>query len=360
MECRRLGSRSRTRRQSPVQIVRLRTRRGETGPVGGLGTPRGGYRTCVTSLPKPRGELSDAVVARLRDQGHAGPLHVAAESRDDAAITLWTLHELSYRGFDDVDDDAERDPDLLAVRRDLEDRLEADLRRHWPGVPDGRELVADLHDWISEQDGPSLARHVQTEATEEQVLDLLRFRSVYHLKEADPTTWVIPRLPVAAKAALVELQYDEYGVGDPAKLHAHLFARGMEASGLRPEYGTYVDEAPCEFLDQNNALSMFGLQRRLRGAALGHLAAFEATSSLPSRRMAQGLERLGFPPAMVGYYTEHVEADAVHEQTALRDICGSLIAEEPLLEPDVWFGAWACLELENRSAGRLLGAWGAA
>ena len=196
--------------------------------------------------------------------------------------------------------------------------LEASLRARWPGPPSGVELGSGFFDWVAEHDGPSLARFVQSGATEEQVLDLLRFRSVYHLKEADPTTWVIPRLPTGPKAALVELQYDEYGVGDPGRLHAHLFARGMEASGLRPEHGTYVDDAPVEILEQNNALSMFGLRRRLRGAAVGHLAAFEATSSLPSRRMAQGLERLGFPAEMIGYYTEHVEADAVHEQVALR------------------------------------------
>jgi hypothetical protein len=317
----------------------------------------------VSTLPKPRGSLSDAVMQRLLDAPSPAldqPIDAAPESDDDAALTLWVLHEISYRGFDDVDDRAERDPDLLRVRRDLEDRLEARLRAEWPGVPEGLDLVADLHDWIAEQDGPSLARHVQTDATEEQVLDLLRFRSVYHLKEADPTTWVIPRLPVAPKAALVELQYDEYGVGDPERLHARLFARGLEASGLRSEYGAYVDEAPGEFLDQNNVLSMFGLQRRLRGAALGHLAAFEATSSLPSRRMAQGLERLGFPAEMVGYYSEHVEADAVHEQTALRDICGGLVLQEPSTEPDVWFGAWACLHLEDRTARRMLDAWGVA
>ena len=186
----------------------------------------------------------------------------------------------------------------------------------------------------------------------------MRVRSVYHLKEADPTSWVIPRLPTAAKAALVELQYDEYGAGDPARLHAHLFARGLAASGLRPEYGAYVDEAPLEVLEQNNAVSMFGLQRRLRGAAVGHLAAFEATSSMPSRRMAQGLERLGFPEELVGYYTEHVEADAVHEQVALRDVCVTLVREEPALEPDVWFGAWACLDLEDRTARRMLEAVG--
>jgi hypothetical protein len=227
-------------------------------------------------------------------------------------------------------------------------------------VPEGVDLATGFFDWVADQDGPSLARFVQAEATEEQVLDLLRVRSVYHLKEADPTTWVIPRLPTAAKAALVELQYDEYGVGDPSRLHSRLFAQGMEASGLRPEPGVYVDEAPVEVLEQNNALSMFGLQRRLRGAAVGHLAAFEATSSLPSRRMAQGLQRVGLPTEMVGYYTEHVEADAVHEQVALRDICVTLVAEEPALEADVWFGAWACLDLEDRTARRLLSSWGVA
>ena len=99
-----------------------------------------------------------------------------------------------------------------------------------------------------------------------------------------------------------------------------------------PEYGAYVDEAPLEVLEQNNAMSLFGLHRRLRGAALGHLAAFEATSSMPSRRMAQGLQRLGLAEEMVDYYAEHVEADAVHEQLAVRDVCGALVEEEPELD----------------------------
>jgi Iron-containing redox enzyme len=303
--------------------------------------------------------LSDAVLGALRDlpEVPAPRLDLAPESADDAAVTLWVLHELSYGGFDEVDDVAEGDPELLRVRGLLERRLEAELRDRWPGGPE-LDLASDFFDWVAAHDGPSLARHVQTGATHDQVLDLLRMRSVYHLKEADPTSWVIPRLPATAKAALVELQYDEYGAGDPTRVHSHLFARGMEASGLRPESGAYVDEVPVELLEQNNAVSMFGLQRRLRGAAVGHLAAFEATSSLPSRRMAQGLERLGFPEEMVVYYAEHVEADAVHEQVALRDICVALVRDEPALEPDVWFGAWAALDLEARAARRLLDGWG--
>lgn len=327
-------------------------------PEGCVDNVAFGYRGVVTALPKPRGRLSERVVARLADQPALNSTFPDAESEDDAALALWVLHELCYGGFEDVEDDAERDLDLLKVRFALEDDLEQSIRSRWPGPPDV-DLADGFFDWIASHDGPSLARYVRAEATEEQLLDLIRVRSIYHLKEADPTSWVVPRLSAGAKAGLVELQYDEYGAGDPDRLHHAMWARGMDAYGLDPRPGRYVDEAPTEILEQNNALSMFGLQRRLRGAALGHLAAFEATSSLPSRQMAQGLERLGAPAELIAYYTEHVEADAVHEQLALREICLRLVKEEPGLEPDVWFGAWACMDLEDRTATRLLTCWGA-
>jgi hypothetical protein len=284
-------------------------------------------------------------------------LDLAPESADDAALTLWVLHELAYGGFVEVDDRADGEPELMRVRRRLEDDLERELRHRWPGVPEGVDLGTGFFDWLADQDGPSLARFVQAEATHEQVLDLLRVRSVYHLKEADPTTWVIPRLPVSAKAPLVELQYDEYGVGDPARLHSHLFARGMEASGLRPEPGVYVDDAPVEVLEQNNALSMFGLRRHLRGAAVGHLAAFEMTSSIPNRRYGNALRRFGCDKDVTDFYDEHVEADAVHETIAAWDLAGGLAREEPEVAADILFGARALMALEARWATHLLGSW---
>ena len=309
-------------------------------------------------LPKPRGSLSESLFACLRsvpEVTSAPP--VEPDDDADAALSLWVLHELCYRGFEEVDDGAEWDPGLLGVRRDLERELESRLRARWPGHEIGSDLAADLFAFVEDHDGPSLARHVQTEATEEQLLDLLRFRSIYHLKEADPVSWTLPRLPVAAKAALAELLYDEYGAGDPNRLHHHLFARGLEAVGLRSEYGAYLDDVPLEVLEMNNAASLFGLHRRLRGAAMGHLAAFEATSSVPSRRMAQGLERLGMAAEMIGYYTEHIVADAVHDQLAVRSICGGLVAAEPEQAADVFFGAFTCLDLEARLATLLLDRW---
>jgi hypothetical protein len=313
-------------------------------------------------LPKARGALSDALFSALRSGGDA-PAGLASEDREDAAIALWSLYELHYRGFEDVAEDAEWDPDLLRLRRTLETRFEADLDDRvaahaalYPDVPE--RSVADMVFALAEaHEGPSLANHVQRAATEDQVLELIRQRSVYHLKEADPTSWVVPRLDAEPKAALLELQFDEYGCGRVEQLHHRLFERGMIACGLRAEYGAYVDEAIVEILEQNNAMSLFGLHRRLRGAALGHLAGFEATSSLPSRRLTQGLERLGMAPELVHYYAEHVEADAAHEQLAARIICGALVDAEPAQRESVVLGVRACFVLEDAVATRMLEQW---
>ncbi|WP_299929167.1 iron-containing redox enzyme family protein [uncultured Nocardioides sp.] len=314
-------------------------------------------------LPKPRGGLSEWLVARLGEPGLTGSAP-GADSWDDESISLWTLHELSFRGFEDADDRAEWDPDLLGVRRDLETALEERLRARWSAsdasaaaAPSPAEVPSALEAIVAADDGPSLADRVRRHADRDQVLELLRQRSVYHLKESDPSAFVVPRLPVRAKAALMALQFDEYGDGDPNRLHSHLFARGLEAVGLRAEYGAYVDDAIPENLEMNNAGSLLGLHRRLRGAAMGHLAAFEMTSSLPSRKMVQGLERLGLDGPMSAYYDEHVEADAIHEHLAARDICGTLAEDEPDQAVEILFGAWTCLDVEARFATAMLGVW---
>jgi hypothetical protein len=312
-------------------------------------------------IPAPRGALSEILLARIRepDADLSTVTRIEPDGPEDAHLALWVLYELHYRGVAGVSDELEWDPDLLRLRRGLEQTFEAELRaRYTAAGPSRMEPFADaLFDYIEAHEGPALSTYLQQNASRQQMTELLRHRSIYHLKEFDPSAWVIPRLHVVPQAALMELAWDEYGTGDPNRLHRHLFARGLTACGLDPEYGAYVDDAPLEILEQNNAMSLFGLHRRLRGAALGHLACFEATSSLPSRRLAVGLERLGMPPEITDYYTEHVEADAVHDQLAVRGICGSLVEAEPDLLHDVYFGAFTCLDLESRYAAHLFDHW---
>src|SRR3712207_186138 len=111
----------------------------------------------MSALPKARGPLSTAVFSALRDlPDEVAPREFAhAETPEDAAITLWALYELSYRGFDDVDEAAEWHPSLLGLRHDLERELEQTLRARWPGVPDeclgatGDAFARGLFDYVA-------------------------------------------------------------------------------------------------------------------------------------------------------------------------------------------------------------------
>lgn len=319
-------------------------------------------------LPQPRGPLSRHVLEALAHGEEVALSEAGPRVLDDAdaQLTLWVLYELHYRGFEGIED-REWDPGLLGLRTSLEKRFEAELREAVAptldavDVPDGRPQAVDvarlLFALVEADDGPALASHLHRDASREQVLDFLRERSVQQLKESDPQSFVLPRIDGAAKVALAELQYDEYGGGRPQHLHARLFAEALAAAGLDPTYGTYIDQVSALSLACANVMSLFGLNRRLRGAAMGHLAAFEATSSVPSRKIAAGIERVGLPDACAAYFHEHVEADAVHEQVAAHDICGILVVEEPELLEDVLFGAASCLYLTALSGSELLERW---
>ena len=133
----------------------------------------------------------------------------------------------------------------------------------------------------------------------------------------------------------------------------------MSELGLDPTYGTYLPIVPGVTLATVNLVSMFGLHRRWRGALVGHLAVFEMTSSLPNRRYANALRRLGFGPRATDFFDEHVEADAVHENLAAVDLAGGLARMEPALAGDILWGARALATLEARWARHLLDAWDA-
>jgi hypothetical protein len=277
----------------------------------------------------------------------------------DLQLALWCCYELHYRGFDDVDQAAEWDLDVLAFRAELERPWIEWLRSaYWPAAADGKpsELLRKL---IDREAGPPLAAYLHRHASREEFRDFVLNRSVYQLKEADPHTFGIPRLDGPAKAALVEIQADEYGGGRPERMHAELFRSTMRWLGLDDTYGQYVPDVPAVTLAVSNVMSLFALHRRWTGALVGHLAALEMTSTLPNRRYAAGATRLGAGPAESRYFTEHVEADAVHEQIAAHDLCDSYSDEQPGSVADILFGAASCLGLDNLFAQELLDSWDA-
>ena len=216
-------------------------------------------------------------------------------------------------------------------------------------------MATTLRGRVDTSGGRSLSAHIEEQGTLGDVREFAAHRSPYQRKEADPHTWAIPRLSGRAKAAIVEIQSDEYGNGRPGEAHADLFADTMVALGLDPTYGAYVDRLPGVTLATVNLVTFLGLHRRLRGALVGHLAAFEMTSIGPMARYARTLRRLG--RGGHEFYDVHVEADAHHEGVAAHDLAQGLALDEPALVPDILFGALAVTNAERRLADHLLASW---
>jgi hypothetical protein len=330
-------------------------------------------------LPFPRGPLSaavlDALAGPVRDLPHLAALAQERASAvedvledEDVQVALTLLQELHYRGLEGVDAEWEWAPSTLAARVALERAVEAALRHLTAGTiqavtrqlgptPDAEQVTKALFALVNADTGPELSKYLDRRASLGQFREFVMHRSIYHLKEADPHTWAIPRLTSRPKAALVEIQADEYGGGRPERMHSALFARMMRALDLDDGYGAFLDRVPATTLATVTAITTFGLHRRLRGAVAGHLAVFEMTSSLPNRRYGNGLRRLGFGTDATWFFDEHVEADAVHEQIAGRDLAGALAEDEPALLADVFFGAAAALALDARAGQNLLNSW---
>jgi hypothetical protein len=315
----------------------------------------------MSELPGARGELSEALVHRLHRPADVAnwPTVEADPLSEDAQLALYIAYELHYTSFDGVDPDWEWEPSLLGFRAELERGFE-DAVRDLVGaidVPVPERVGLTLAELARPDDGPTLSRFAASEADLEQFREFLIHRSAYQLKEADPHTWGIPRLRGPAKAAMVEVQADEYGGGRADRVHATLFAKSMDALSLDSEPGAYLDRIPAVTLATVNLMSLFGLHRRLRGAIVGHLAGFELTSAVPNRLYGNGLRRLGASDDALDFFDEHVEADSVHENIAAYDMAQGLAVAEPELTEDIIFGARALLAMDARFDEHLLSCW---
>lgn len=317
------------------------------------------------ALPRAVGPLSSTIVDLLqrgRPALHVRPIDMPISEADpyglDLQLALYVCYELHYRGFADVNPRWEWNPSLLHVRGRMEDSFLSALRRD-VGDIDADETAAAEMDAISVEpvDGAGPSYYLRDKGTWEQMREYFVHRSLYHLKEGDPHAWAIPRLIGQAKAAFVAVEYDEYGGGRGEFVHQQLFADLMDGAGLDSTYLRYLNDVPAPALASVNLMSLFGLHRELRGAAIGHFASTEITSSPGSRRLVDALERMGAPEPCVAFYREHVEADAVHEQVVRTDVVGDLVAREPQLDRDVVFGIRARDVVENRLADHLMRCW---
>lgn len=225
------------------------------GPNPGLTPHACGYREipmCTDELlqpllPDPRGPLSGVVIELLGERLPSAyltriqlPLGEVDPFGIDLQLALYVCYELHYRGFADTDEKWEWNPALLDVRHCIEDRFLAAVRRLVGDIPHDASAQDELDRCESAPvDRTSLSVYMRDRATWPQKQEYFAHRSLYHLKEADPQSWVIPRLTGRAKAAFVAVEYDEYGGGGGYRtMHQRLFADLLGAAGMSDNYCT--------------------------------------------------------------------------------------------------------------------------
>lgn len=316
----------------------------------------------LSALPA-RGPASAWVLGVLRD-GHAGPAPATNGwdgLGDDVQLALYLATEQHFgplhRGPGRPAAVDAWDPALVGFRRDLERCFEATLRDRIGSPGPCGDPLGTLRTLIDADTGPSVSRHVETEASLDQLRDVVVHRSPYQLKEGDAHTIGIAHLRGDAKQQLVRIQAGEYGADAPDRaMHAELFAGTMRALGLDDRPNAHLAAIPAGGLAVSNLVSMFGLDHRWRSALVGHLAVFEMTSVEPMGRYARGLRRLGLGPDARRFYEVHVLADAEHEEIAA-GMVRAQAAAEPELAGDIVFGAQCVLEVERCFADALFDHW---
>ncbi|WP_336789689.1 iron-containing redox enzyme family protein [Gordonia malaquae] len=318
-------------------------------------------RRAQRSLPDSRGPVSKRIVNAVRASTGDAPTAIDVPDDldpwgEDVQLALLVCHELHYRGWSDAGRDCEWDPAVISARTRLEDMFldaVADEAAQLLGEGSADDQLGALARAV-----PSgVTAHLKRHGTEDEFNDYFAARSMYHLKEADPHAWAIPRLSRTAKAAFVAVEYDEYGAGRGERVHQELFAELLSSMNLDDGYLAYLDAAPAVVLAPVNLMSCLGLRRSRRGATVGHFAATEVTSPVGSAWLLAGLDRIDAPEPARCFYREHVEADAVHEIVMRDEVVASLLADEPSLHDDVLFGIRALQVVENRLDAAFTTAW---
>jgi len=312
-------------------------------------------------LPSARGPRSDWVLTTLaRAPGGCSPPPRAVDdpvTGDDSALALYLLYELHYRGLQDVDDEWEWQPALLAARQRLEGDFLDRLREAVPMPQAPADIATALRRRTEPGDGPSLSSYCEDTATWQQLREICVHRSAWQLKEADPHTWALPRLGGRPKAALAEIQSGEYGDGAERDVHQNLYALTLSLLGLEGRYGHYVDVLPGVTLATVNLVSFFGLHRTWLPAMVGHLAGFEMSSVPVMAAYSAALRRVGAEQDANHFFDVHVVADAHHQNVAADELAAGLVEQDPAAARLILFGVDTLMWTESQFSEHVLGAW---
>ncbi|MDT0424009.1 iron-containing redox enzyme family protein [Streptomyces evansiae] len=322
-----------------------------------------GARWEPPELPEARGDLSAHLLTALRAGRDAPPWGPQAARVDplgeDLQLALFVLYGLQRGGWAGLPPTAEWEPLLLGLRRPLERRFLEALRGLTRGAEDVSAAFADLLVQPEGGDPTSVSGALERDGKPWQIREYAVLRAPARAFEDDGPAWALPRLPARPRAGLLSVLHARAGHGQPARGHAALAEEHLRALGLDPAPGRYVDAVPAASLALANLGALFGLHGALRGALVGHAAAWGVLLPRAAGRVAAALERTDAPEEARRYLEARAEAGAAEEQVLRSEVLAQLLLVEPGLEADVVLGIEATSLLEDRLAAHALTAWGA-
>lgn len=155
--------------------------------------------TVIDALSRERGSLGEVPEIDVTD----------ALTDDDLHLALYLCYEVHYRDLTPYN--WEWDLDLLNFRAQLEGsfatRLAEEVSSHHLRGP--FDVATTLEQLLAASRPSSVSTYFDAGGTLDQLREVCVHQSASNLREGDPQAFAIPRLSGEAKAALIEIQYDE-------------------------------------------------------------------------------------------------------------------------------------------------------
>ena len=195
----------------------------------------------------------------------------------------------------------------------LDERLAAEAAE----VPTAQDV------FLAEQAGPEAFRVV------------LEQYAVDGLVESQSHLAILPRLPSAARMAVLRVLIDEFGCGNETQEHARLYQELLDELGMPTDLEHYVQRAGPEALAYVNLFHWLAARAPAPEYFLGAYAYFESSVLYAFRSFAAAAARLGV--TRHAYFTEHLYIDTFHARQMQQSI-RALERDRPVDLGRVWSG----------------------
>jgi hypothetical protein len=152
------------------------------------------------------------------------------------------------------------------------------------------------------------------------------------------------RMPQQAKLELARNYWDEMGRGNRKGMHGPMLSYLADALNVHP----FVDESVWEATALNNLMVGLASTRCYAYHSIGALGVIELTAPGRSKRVSEGLRRLGVEPRARRYFDLHATLDIKHSEAWNRDVLHSIVKDNPQTAAAIAEGALMRLHCGQR------------